>query len=122
MLYTMYCSVLKIHMKSPLSVLSPQTLRPQQSHILKQGVLSLLQKPSASRIKRLIGGERPLRHPKCKKQDRQVKQVSLYDTIIYIIIKLGVVLVRSAPTTFHIIDVDDFTSITMAFNKIECQH
>jgi hypothetical protein len=26
-------------------------------------------------------------------------------------IHLGVVLVRSAPTTFHIVDVDDFTSI-----------
>jgi hypothetical protein len=34
--------------------------------------------------------------------------ISLY----YFTSLLGVVLVRSAPTTFHIIDVDDFTSIS----------
>jgi hypothetical protein len=32
---------------------------------------------------------------------------------------VGVVLVRSAPTTFHIVDVDDFTSIVIIIsNKV----
>jgi hypothetical protein len=35
---------------------------------------------------------------------------SANNSIIYINI-LGVVLVRSAPATFHIVDVDDFTSM-----------
>jgi hypothetical protein len=33
----------------------------------------------------------------------------IFNALIYITILLGVVLVRSAPTTFHIVDVDDFT-------------
>jgi hypothetical protein len=35
---------------------------------------------------------------------------------LYITILLGVVLVRFAPTTFHIVDVDDFTS--MFWNRL----
>jgi hypothetical protein len=34
---------------------------------------------------------------------------NIFIAIIYITILLGVMLVRSAPTTFHIYDVDDFT-------------
>jgi hypothetical protein len=47
------------------------------------------------------------------KMEDKIKYIHTYiqEFQCYITILLGVVLVRSAPTTFHIVDVDDFTSI-----------
>jgi hypothetical protein len=56
-----------------------------------------------------------INNPKVNNVAGKVIQFRFYKISIYITILLGVVLVRSAPTTFHILDVDDFTSINVTF-------